>query len=310
MGLPAAVQRQLDYADELVNQINGQPDGETAEAETDEPTQPEQAAQPPAPAPEAPKPTVAEETWERRYASLKGMFDAEVPRLHATVKELTGKVNLLSADLEAARAKPPEPKELVTQADKETFGEDLSGFIERAAKQATLELAQENANLKSRLAKLEGSVGAVQETTQEALHNDYLAHLARLVPDWESQNTDPAFIAWLEEVDPVYGVPRQAALTTAFQNRDAARTANIFRAFRPEAPAPKPSQSPNLARQTAPTRTRSAAPPQSNEAPSFTESQVSQFYREFNAGRMSAADFASGEALINAAAAAGRIRPG
>ena len=91
MTLPRAVQQQVDEADALVAQLNGQ---------TVDPTEtPPNNPQPPDPTPvdppkqqisqePDPKPQIPEETWERKYSTLKGMYDAEVPRLHQQIREM------------------------------------------------------------------------------------------------------------------------------------------------------------------------------------------------------------------------------
>ncbi|NBS69797.1 hypothetical protein EBT31_12930, partial [bacterium] len=137
MALPRAVQQQVDDADALVAQMNGnQPvNPDTGEPIIAEPQPaPEPQPQPISQEPE-PKPAVPEETWEQRYHSLKGKFDAEVPRLYAQVREMNDQIKQLVAENAIAKAQMPQPtpapaKTLITEQDKEAFGSDLIDLIE------------------------------------------------------------------------------------------------------------------------------------------------------------------------------------
>ena len=139
MALPKAIQQQVDDADAFVAQLNGQPPaGDTdpkpdPEPNTDPEPQPQPVSQEPQP---SPIPDVSEETWQAKFFTLKGKYDAEVPRLHSQMRELNTQVQTLLAETAARAAKPtPEPtpaKTLITEQDKEAFGSDLLDLIDRA----------------------------------------------------------------------------------------------------------------------------------------------------------------------------------
>jgi hypothetical protein len=127
-----------------------------------------------------------------------------------------------------------------------------------------------------------------------------------LVPNWEEINTNDAFLAWLGEVDPVYGQPRQAALNAAQQALNSDRAANVFKAFMatlPQTPKSNPVDkqvSPKAAASTAPTPT---------EKPVISQKQVTDFYNEVAKGKYRGREQEAAriEAAINAAMAEGRI---
>jgi hypothetical protein len=48
---------------------------------------------------------------------------------------------------------------------------------------------------------------------------------------WRAINNDPEFIKWLNNVDPLAGVPRMQLLITAYNHGAADRVGNLFRAF-------------------------------------------------------------------------------
>ena len=314
MALPRAIQKQVEDADAFVAQMTGQTDN----TETDPNPAPD-----PVPIPEQPQQLVSqepqpkpvpEETWERKYLTLKGMYDAEVPRLHSQLREVNTQVQTLIAENAVAKAQPPaQPytaKTLITEQDKEAFGSDLLDLIDRAAEQKVSEVRGHNDQLINEIKELKGKLGNVSDRQVVSDKDRFLTQLTQQVPDWETLNVDSGFLAWLAEVDPVYGIPRQYALTNAYEASDASRTATIFKQYK-NMFAPQTQQKvPNLNSQVAPTRSRSTpAPSNSNEGKRiFTQHEVSEFYNEWIKGHLTEQEAATMEAEINAAYVEGRIR--
>lgn len=321
MALPRAIQQQAEQADALVSQINGQT-GEPINPETDPSPSPDPQLNEPQPQPISqetqPKPApVADDVWERKYLTLKGMYDAEVPRLHAQVREMTTQVQTLIAEAAAAKAVQPktEPaptKSLVTEQDKEAFGSDLLDLIDRATESKIAGFRDRESQLLGQIEELKGKLGNVSERQVVSDKDRFLSVLSQQVPDWEALNTDQGFLTWLAEVDPVYGLPRQAALNNAYEVLDATRTAAIFKQFKAmTAPAPAQQGKPNLQSQVAPTRSRtSPAPAASSSASSriFTQGEIGQFYEEWRRGFFDEADAVRMEKEIVAAINEGRVR--
>ena len=163
--------------------------------------------------------------------------------------------------------------------------------------------------LESRLVNLEKGLTGVTQQTTLSLEQAYWAELERLVPDLDAVNTDEAFLAYLSEVDPVFGVPRQAGLAQAEKSMDAKRVAAIFNGFK-AARQPKSSPPNPLASQVAPSTAASAAPqsaPQST-AP-VTMAAINKFYDDLRRGKYAGreAEAQQIEDQINRAAAEGRV---
>lgn len=238
--LPEPVRRQMEEAEALEKQLYSQQAPE--EGKTVEP----EAAQPePAPTPEpvevvaAPEPEVRkedEETYQQRYRVLQSKYDAEVPRLHAQLREATAQIQSLFGEVEKLRAVKPEPQtpaEPEKDNDAETFGEDLTEAIDRRAKRmAQAMVDQATAPMKEYISRLEAKLGVVNEQVVESAQDRFYNALAKLAPEWETINADQGFLNWLGEVDPVYGVPRQAALDAGANALDAQRAANVFNAYK------------------------------------------------------------------------------
>ncbi len=325
MALPKAVQQQLEEADRIVADINGEKTGEDS-SETNpvnqQVDQDIQADPPPNDLPpdntvsqEIKQPEVPEEKWAHKYHTLKGMYDAEVPRLHSQVREMQTQIQQLIADKAAVEATKVEQKQvvesLITEQDKEAFGPDLIDLIERATESKVGTLREREAQLVQEIKELKGQLGSVSERQVVSDKDRFLAGLGQQVSDWESLNVDQGFLAWLQQVDPVYGVPRQAALSNAYEVLDVNRVANIFKAYKqtlPQTPAPSKAKQ-ELQRQVAPTRTRSTTTPSDNVNDKiFTNQDIEQFYNDWRRGFYDEQEAADMEKQIHTAIAEGRIR--
>lgn len=330
MALPKAVQQLAEEADRIVDQLNGKP-GEEPQGDNSETNQEPVNNDPPQDPPQDPPangnddstvntqtpPQVPEETWQQKYHILQGKYDAEVPRLHSQLREMQGQIQQLieaKATAEAKATHTQEPvKSLVTEQDKEAFGSDLIDLIERATESKVSTLRDREAKLLDEIEKLKGQLGNVSERQVMSDQQRYEMALGQRVPEWKTLNTDAGFLQWLAEVDPVYGVSRHAALVSAHEAMDAERVANVFLAYKAlVAPKnePKAKNSDQLQRQVAPTRTRTANQPASQDANTkiWTQAEIGQFYDEWRRGFLDNDEAARIEKEIAAASAEGRIR--
>lgn len=325
MALPKAVQQQLEEADRIVADINGEKTGEDSSETNPVNQQVDQDIQADPPLNDLPpdntvsqetkQPEVPEEKWAHKYHTLKGMYDAEVPRLHSQVREMQTQIQQLIADKAAVEATKVEQKQvvesLITEQDKEAFGPDLIDLIERATESKVGTLREREAQLVQEIKELKGQLGSVSERQVVSDKDRFLVGLGQQVSDWEALNVDQGFLAWLQQVDPVYGVPRQAALSNAYEVLDVTRVANIFKAYKqtlPQTPAPSKAKQ-ELQRQVAPTRTRSTTTPSDNVNDKiFTNQDIEQFYNDWRRGFYDEQEAADMEKQIHTAIAEGRIR--
>jgi len=322
MSLPKQVLLQAQEAERLEQELqratnptdNTDPEDPPVDEHAEEqPVEEPQAPAEPEPQPK-PEPTPSDDhTWEQRFKSLQGKFNAEVPRLQAELKDVTSKFNALAAKMEAQeRAKAAEPQRLVTDSDVEAFGSDLIDVIERKAREvAGSMVGTEMAELKARNAELEQMLSGVNERQVSNDRRAFFAELERLVPDYEAMNVDPGFLDWLAEVDPLSGMARQEYLNAAYGNFDVGRTAALFSTYKQlTAPAPKqPTR--KLERQVAPGTSKvSTAVTQNGSERVWSHNEVEAFYRDVQRGayRGNEAEQARIEAEIDLAAAEGRIR--
>jgi hypothetical protein len=318
--LPTQVQRQSEEADRIEAEIQAARGNPQAEPQPQQPEpEPVLVEQPEATAES--QEHSADEAWQKRYQTLQGMFNAEVPRLNGRIKELESSLQsaIQRLDQAAAEAKQPERKEppsrLVTEKDEEAFGSDLLDVVKRQAQEVLRserdQFQQVIDELKAENSKLNQQLGNVSERQGANDRRTYLTTLAEAVPSFEQVNADPGFIAWLDEQDPMTGLARKAYLEDAYNAFDTRRTAAIFNSWPGMKSQPKPSPKADLARQVAPTATRSATTPAQPNSRIWATTEIEEFYRDVSKGRYRGRDAESAriESEIDLAVSEGRIKP-
>lgn len=321
MALPKQVEAQLKEIEAIEKQLMQpaeapapQPQDPPADPAPAEPTDPKPAD--PEPKPVEPKPApaepeVPEETWQQKYKTLKGMYDAEVPRLHAELRDLKATVESLRKATETKPAEPTRPaapEKLVTDEDVAAFGQDLIEVQRKVAREVAAEfrkdiddLRAENATLREQLTKTGTQV--VEATFEQRLH--------RLVPDFDAVNTDPKWIEWLNEVDPLLRGPRKMVAQEAFNRGDAEAVADYVKLFRqataPVEPTPKVAE--ELERQIQPSRSASSAQTPSPKGKVYSTGDIDKMFQKVaqlgNQGKVDEARKL--EAEIDAAYMEGRV---
>jgi hypothetical protein len=226
---------------------------------------------------------------DQRYSTLQGMLNAR----NQDINELRGVIATLSVAPPAA-----EPAPIVSDKDVETYGEDMIDLINRVVKQQVAPLITE----------VDSRVSTVANATSANAARQFEADLSDAVPNWETINDSPEFVAWL-------GTYRVKALNEAYSAYDLAATAQFFMDYEKlNAPAPTASLEPaapaatdKLAHLAAPTRGKVAPPVADTRGKVWTGTEVSKLYRDFAEKRISKADFDKLEADLFKAQKDGRI---
>ena len=254
MTLPKAVAAATEELAALEQQLQAPVEPETPpDGQTETPPAPEPSPEPAPAAPVAstdvphPEPQeVPEEKWEHKYRRLQGKYDAEVPRLHAQVRELQGVLAQMQQQMQAPpppAEQPKEPDKYVSDEDVANYGEDFVDIQRRITLDATRDLRKQVEELKAQLAQQGSQVQSVS----------FEARLLKAVPDFEQINADPAWIEWLNEVDPLIRGPRRAVAQQAYANGDVEAVKSYVDLWRksqaPAQPAPAVSRQQELQRQ-------------------------------------------------------------
>lgn len=321
MTLPKAIQRQADEAaaqEQALQQRTAQApelvtDPAKLPANEPAPPQPSEPAQPAATPAPTPKP---DDSLEQKYKTLQGMYNSQVPQLQRALKAAQDQYTTVSQTVEELKArldKPskPQDKPAADPKDVENFGADLVDMVNRQAERIYAAMvSQFNDSVTSfdaRLKAVEQSVTGVSQKADTTLEQQFYAALSGLVPDWETVNSDERWLAWLSEVDPIYGVPRQSALDAAHKAMDPRRVANVFNAYKTQHP-PKAAQS--MSNQVTPSGAAAPAPTAAPAKPILSEKFITKFYQDVALSRYAGRDkeMQRIEAEINSAIAEGRVR--
>lgn len=311
--LPRQVREQFERSEALHQQLlgnTGQPTPPQPEVPTPpltpEATPPVETPTPavetptPAPAPAVPAVEPVVDSWELKYRVLQGKYNKEVPALHARI-----------AELEKAPAAPaPAPvaaSGLTPDQVTDQYGEDFTRAVAAVA-QATV-------------APVQTRMDSVQESVAQNARREFLADVARLVPNFQAIDADPRFTAYLDELDPMTGRFRREFFNEADSNNDANRIAVFFRGFSqatapaqpPVAPqAPAPAAPPSVDHLIAPDSSRHSEAPAGKKL--WTGAETRAFYRDATAkpgkpwGKYTQADYERISKDIDASIAEGRYR--
>ena len=285
MALPKQVQKQLKEVEELEKALQAQADPKTDETAVEEEVklETETEIEPKADVkktelkevkPADTPPTDVEDDFKQKYNTLRGKYDAEVPRLHQQVKQLTDELGNFREEMTAKKEAPTKPKEkvsLVTDADREEFGEDLLNVQRKVAQEVAQDyeekLEQQNSVIKALQDKIAGTDKQVGET-------QFSQRLVNLIPDFAQVDNDERWVAWLNEHDPMLRAPRRVQAQEAFNNGDAEAIADYVKLWKstlaettnePEKPVAKQE----LEKQVAPNRSANSV-----KAPTTPNSKI------------------------------------
>lgn len=314
MAMPKQVEAQLKQVEEIEKQLMGKQESETPQQEAEPAdTSAEQQTETAVDQPQAEPTQVVEPAkpnWEQKYRTLQGMFDAEVPRLHARNKELERQVQQLQQQIEALKQASKQEASvqdrLVSDSDVETFGEDLIDLQRRVAREVAMEFKKEIEELKAENARLNQ---LIQQTGSRVGEMTFEQQLRRAIPDFDVINNDPRWFAWLDEVLPDVGVPRRMFAQKAYEAGDVEAVKRFVDVFRGTLAPSKSTRQTELERQVQPSRSNAAVQNPAPTARTYTTTQVEQMFnkvRDLNIkGKYDEA--AKLEAEITAAFAEGRV---
>ena len=332
MGIPKQVQKQSEEVQELYKELNGET--ETAQVEKTEATevpveqpieQPSDSVEDQAPKSEPQEQVESDaqpkESWEQKYKTLQGMYNADVPRLNAKNREVNARVSQLEQLLGTMQqsAKPEEPVStdpLITDADMKEYGDSID-VMRRAAREEVNAANGRIAQLEKTIQQLQGFVPQVQQVQaqqQASSEQAFWAGLTNEVSNWQDINNNEDFQSWLLSIDPLTGISRQTYLEDAQKNLDTKRVASFFAAWEKEFGVPETARenrsntNSQLEKQVAPGRGRSSTST-TQEAKNYSPTDIQKFFEDVRKGKFKGRDEERGrmERDIFAAQREGRI---
>lgn len=232
------------------------------------------------------------EKWKSKYYTLKGKFDAEVPRLSQTVKELTEKVK-----------QPTSEK----QEEKEDEFDEIYG-----AEFATRLRKVIDAEVESRLGKVTEKVESVENSQRETAQESFKSYLDDAADGWRDlwEGKDKGFTKFLQTKDPLGLQTYEEYLLQFNEKWDADGMAKIFNAYLESKGSSKDKSSLSKEQEAmvAPSRTKPTAVPTDKGKRIWTRDSISEFERDSRKGKYSDAEDQAMWADLLAAASEGRIR--
>jgi hypothetical protein len=208
---------------------------------------------------------VEEETFKQKYKTLTGKYDAEVPRLHQQVREMTEATKRLQEELKALKVEPTKPKEkvsLVTDADRAEFGEELLDVQRRVAREVSQDYEGRLEQQDVVIQKLEEKL---QQTGNQVGEVGFSQRLNQAVPDFPQIDNDERWVSWLNEHDPMLRGPRRVQAQQAFDAGDVEAIAHYVSLWKETLAAPKAAKAnqAELEKQVAPNRSANSVRTQS-----------------------------------------------
>lgn len=325
MALPKQVQAQLAEVEELEKTLQARKEkpedteqvdqDDPADTQVDDPDpKAEKAAKPEKAKPADTSKTDYAEDFEQRYRTLQGKYDAEVPRLHQQVKDLTDEVKRLKEATKPKTEEVQRPKEkvsLVTDADRAEFGEELIDVQRRIAREVASEYEDK---LEAQAKVIEDLKAQVSNTGNRVGQMSFAQRLAQLVPDFNDVDRDERWIKWLNEHDPMLRGPRRVQAKAAFEAGDAEAVADYVKLWKStlEQPKEQSQRQTELEKQVAPNRSANSARTQGTgkEAKVYSEREVQAAWNKVRVlnTRGQVDEAAKLEAEITAAYLEGRVR--
>ena len=210
--------------------------------------------------------------WEHKFKVLQGKYNREIGDLRSIVDRQTAQmanfqkvIDRQDAMINQSAQRPAVPATpQLSAATKKIDMSTLEGYGDEFIQVAEAFNAQADV-IAALSAKLEGGSQSsaapnedflqrfqrVEEITVKSAQEKFYDDLAAGVPDWETINYDPRFLAWCEQPDEMSGYARIQILRSAYDSLNADRARAVFNRYKAEsgmAPAVNKGNQPAQAR--------------------------------------------------------------
>lgn len=267
---------------------------------------------PPSP-PQPPSPQTPED-WEHQFKSLKGRYDRETEDKRRLSQQVIDMQRLMAhmgppplpanSQSEGSGVRfpvaPPPPGRWVKPKEVSEYGEELMDVVGRRAVEVYEPTLQQ---VLSELQQVKRQIGGVQNTVAYDAQVQMYRDLAKEVPNWETINNHPAFLNWLDQIDPISRQTRRSFLNAAHNSNQTGQVVDIFKGFISDVAARSPSngagQGPgngagyapastpqfDLMQFAAPGRAKTGQTTVPPEKPIYSRADINQFYRDKTSGK-------------------------
>lgn len=168
---------------------------------------------------------VDEETWKSKFLSLRGKYDAEVPRLHQELREAKEQMSTLQGQINSLREQPAAPP-----GQPQTAEPDTNDAIDALKREYGTELAEGvRALIRAERPAPQPQPQPQQERGPTPFISELASELAVHGVNYYRQNRDPQFLEWLKQYDADDSVyTRLEQLDAAVKQQDTAKVAAFF----------------------------------------------------------------------------------
>lgn len=248
--------------------------------------------------------------FKARYLSLKGKYDAEVPRLQHELKDLkTSVFEKLSsiAEKPAETQKEQDKQDDIITKMKEEYGEDFIDGIYKIAEHIA------DKKVKSSSDAVQEKITSVEDAQLKVAQENFKGYLDNKVEgDWRAlwDGKDPKFIEYLQKPDPS-GLYTYGELVQMYNDQwDADKLAIVINGYLGIKKAKKDVIKPNAERDAlvAPNRSAHTVTPNAEDKKIWTKDSIKEFERQDRRNKYTPEDSQNLWADLLSAASEGRIR--
>lgn len=222
--------------------------------------------------------------YKARYQSLKGKYDAEVPRLHKEIQEFKETVFERLGNFQKEVTKEPEkptPEQEKLSKFKEEYGDDFVEALKELIKTETDPFVKEN------LKAVETKVASVEETQIKVAQENFKNYLDDQVKgDWRVLWEKPPqkFLDFLTKADPS-GLYTYGDLVQHYNDSwDADKLSKVFNIYFEESTSTKPTKVKEVVSKEkealiAPSKTNTHTSPDTEDKRIWTQDMIEEFQR-------------------------------
>jgi len=247
------------------------------------------------------QPKEDEETYKQRYFTLKGMYDAEVPRMAQEIKDLKRDMSELQrqnlqlkedAEKKSTQKDPVEEEgqDLDPDAFKE-YGEEFGAMVETIQKQK-----KQIDSLENRLKEVSGDISQSKESAAQREQAEYDTYMGNVVAEvakltdihFDVLNSDRNFLNFLRQYPEGESESRHAKLKRAEATRNLPATMEIFKAYLGKKPDPDPKPDPNSLPNVQPDTVNTGVdtrPPAQASTKMWSRAAINEFYADVRKGK-------------------------
>jgi hypothetical protein len=248
--------------------------------------------------------------FKSRYLSLKGKYDAEVPRLQHELKDLkTSVFEKLSslAEKPAETVKEQDKQDAIITKMKEEYGEDFIDGIYKIAEYIA------DQKVKASTDSVQEKITSVEDTQLKVAQENFKGYLdSKVEGNWRAlwEGKDPKFLEYLQKPDPS-GLYTYGDLVQMYNDQwDADKLAIVINTYLETIkPAKKDVPKPNAERDAliAPSRSTTTTTPNLEDKQIWTKASIKEFERDDRRNKYTPEDSQKLWADLLTAASEGRI---